>query len=81
MGKTKRIVNRNGMKAELARLKLIIKTHQPLMEAMRTTQKAFDAGKEAGERIGFEEGLKKALDMTKEAAPVPIPEPVAEETA
>ncbi len=61
----KRIVDRQGMKAELARLKLIIKTHQPLIAAMQITQKAYKEGEATGFEAGLKEGYGQGVNAGK----------------
>jgi flagellar biosynthesis/type III secretory pathway protein FliH len=81
IGKVGRIVNRQAMKAELARLKLIIKTHQPLIESMKVTQKAFDQGVLAGEKKGFEEGIQQGFKAGQEAHEATYDQPTKSEGA
>ena len=58
LGRVKRIVARRKLKERIAFYELVLKTHQPLIKAMQTTQQAFQNGMQEGFKKGIQEAAK-----------------------
>jgi len=87
LGTLKRIVARHKLKDRIAFLETVIKVHQPLIQAMKLTQKAFQDGVMEGirqvaaaEREKEQKAAKEAEEAAKaEAAVGPTVETLVEE--
>ena len=58
LGKLKRIVARHKLKDRIKLLETVIRTHQPLVNAMKVTQKAYQEGVQVGFRKAVDEIAK-----------------------
>lgn len=63
LGKVKRIVQRQQLKTRIKFLQQVIRTHQPLVQAMKVTQKAY----QEGVQFGFQKAVTEIQQAEKEA--------------
>jgi len=81
LGRVHRLVARRKLKDRVKLLETIIKTHQPLMDAIKVTQKAFHEGVMEGIRqVAAAEREKETKQAMQALQPEETPETIAPTT-